>query len=69
MRSLLIMGFGVGIFMVSSLVMYLVWIRFEELSDIARGVVSLFSFIFAFSGTTFLFWKMVERLSVVEALG
>ncbi len=60
------MGFSLGIFLFSAAAMYTVWRAFEDLDALARDVVSLFSFIFAFSGGTFLFWKAIERMTVTE---
>ena len=68
LRRLLIMGFSLGIFLFSALVMYGAWLVLGGLAPLARGIVSLFFWIFAFSGSTYLFWKAIERMTVTEVI-
>lgn len=68
LRTLLIMGFSLGIFLVSALIMYGAWLALGELAPLTRGIISLFFWIFAFSGSTYLFWKVIERMTVMEVV-
>lgn len=68
LRTLLIMGFSLGIFLVSALIMYGTWLALAGLAPLTRGMISLFFWIFAFSGSTYLFWKAIERMTVMEVV-
>ncbi|MGI0083588.1 MAG: hypothetical protein ACREBQ_00745 [Nitrososphaerales archaeon] len=65
---MLITGLSLGIFLFSALIMYGAWLALDGLAPLARGIISLLFWIFAFSGSTYLFWKAIEKMTVTEVL-
>ena len=66
--ALLIMTLSLGIFLFSALIMYGAWVALASVVPFWRGIASLFFYIFAFAGSTLVFWKVIERITVTEVM-
>jgi flagellar basal body-associated protein FliL len=65
-RLLFVMLLAIGVVALSAGVMYTAWVVLGGVPRLTRGLVSLLSWIAGFSGGTYLFWKTIERISVVK---
>ncbi len=55
---------AVGVVALAAGMMYVSWVLLRAVPHLVRGVVSLFSWIAGFALGTYLFWKIIEGISI-----